>query len=116
MHKKTLSRAIILAGLMMVFYSCGKQENTNSELHPIKSNSQKQLIQSVQEFYQSSAHAPLKVEWDKPFISQDKKRISFPLIWAATFETKENAYRRLIITKDDKGQMTGWNCYLCVDI
>jgi hypothetical protein len=106
-QKITLSCAIVLAGLMMVLYSCGKQEDTDSTISPKISNPQNQLIQSVQEFYQSSVHAPLNVQWDKPYISLDKKRISFPLIWRATFETNESAYRRLIFTKDDNGRMTG---------
>ena len=101
MHKKLSLIAIILASLLFVLYSCTKQENSEG------SDPRKELTQAAKRFYESSSHASLNIAWDHPIFSSDLKRVSFPLIWTATFEIPQKAYRRLVISQDGKKKLSG---------
>jgi|GEM_PF-3607607 len=103
MHKKLSLIAIILASSLFVLYSCTKQERIENN----ESSPQKELIQAAKKFYESSTHASLSIAWDHPIFSNDLKRVSFPLIWTATFEIQQKAYRRLVISQDGRKKLTG---------
>lgn len=103
MQKKLSLIVIILASSLFVLHSCTKQDKIENK----KSDPQKELIQAAKNFYESSPHASLNIAWDHPIFSTDLKRVSFPLIWTATFETPQKAYRRLVISQDGKKKLTG---------